>query len=112
MPGPVYDRILDVVRQVPAGKVATYGQVAMIAGGCTPRMVGYCLAALEAGSDVPWQRVINCQGRISPRNSGHGSQIQRELLIEEGILFDKQGSVSFEEFGWDGSSVIMSSSRA
>ena len=63
MPGPVYERILDVVRQIPAGTVATYGQVAMIAGGCTPRMVGYCLASLDPGSDVPWQRVINHDGQ-------------------------------------------------
>ena len=77
MPGPVYERILDVVRQIPAGRVATYGQVAMIAGGCTPRMVGYCLAALDPGSDVPWQRVINYKGKVSPRSSGHGSQGQR-----------------------------------
>ena len=112
MPGPVYERILQVVRQIPAGRVATYGQVAMIAGGCTPRMVGYCLAALEAGSDVPWQRVINCQGRISPRSSGHGSQFQRELLIEEGVKFDNEGRVSFEEFGWNGAGVMMSSSNA
>ena len=66
MPGPVYERILDVVRQVPSGQVATYGQIAMIAGGCTPRMVGYCLAALDPGSDVPWQRVINYRGHGEP----------------------------------------------
>ena len=81
MPGPDFERILHVVRRIPDGKVATYGQVAMIAGGCTPRMVGYCLAALDPGSDVPWQRVINYKGKVSPRSSGHGSQFQRELLI-------------------------------
>ena len=100
MPGPVYGRILDVVRQVPQGQVATYGQIAMIAGDCTPRMVGYCLAALDPGSDVPWQRVINYKGMVSPRSSGHGSQLQRELLIEEGVEFDDQGRVSFRKFGW------------
>jgi methylated-DNA-protein-cysteine methyltransferase-like protein len=100
MPGPVYERILDVVRQVPSGQVATYGQIAMIAGGCTPRMVGYCLAALDPGSDVPWQRVINYKGMVSPRSSGHGSQLQRELLMEEGVDFDERGRVSFRKFGW------------
>ena len=70
MPGPVYGRILDVVRQVPQGQVATYGQIAMIAGDCTPRMVGYCLAALDPVSDVPWQRVINYKGMVSPRSNG------------------------------------------
>ena len=100
MPGPVYERILDVVRQVPQAQVATYGQIAMIAGGCTPRMVGYCLAALHSGSDVPWQRVINYKGMVSPRSSGHGSQLQRKLLIDEGVEFDDQGRVSFRKFGW------------
>ena len=100
MPGQVYERILDVVRQVPQGQVATYGQIAMVAGGCTPRMVGYCLAALDPGSDVPWQRVINHKGMVSPRSSGHGSQLQRELLIEEGVEFDHRGRVSFRKFGW------------
>jgi methylated-DNA-protein-cysteine methyltransferase-like protein len=100
MPGPVYDRILHVVRQVPQGQVATYGQIAMIAGDCTPRMVGYCLAALDPVSDVPWQRVINYKGMVSPRSSGHGSQLQRELLTEEGVEFDDHGRVSFRKFGW------------
>ena len=62
----VYDRVLEVVRQIPRGQVATYGQIAMIVGNCTPRMVGYCMASLDPDSDVPWQRVINAQGRISP----------------------------------------------
>ena len=100
MPGPIYERILDVARQIPQGQVATYGQVAMVAGGCTPRMVGYCLAALDASSEVPWQRVINYKGMVSPRSSGHGSQFQRELLVEEGVEFDDQGRVSFRKFGW------------
>ena len=63
-------------------------------------MVGYCLAALDPGSDVPWQRVINYKGMVSPRSSGHGSQLQRELLVEEGVEFDDQGRVSFRKFGW------------
>ena len=95
--------------RIPAGKVATYGQVAMIAGGCTPRMVGYCLAALGNGSDVPWQRVINYEGKVSPRTSGHGSLFQRELLIEEGVKFDSQGRVSFKDFGWNGTVVAITS---
>ena len=98
--GSVYGRILEVVRQIPQGKVATYGQVALIAGGCTPRMVGYCLASLDHGSDVPWQRVINYKGGISPRSTGHGSEMQRLLLEDEGVEFDEQGRVSFRRFGW------------
>ena len=99
-PAPVYERILDVVRQIPRGKVATYGQIALIAGDCTPRMVGYCLASGAYDSDVPWQRVINHKGMVSPRSSGLGSQLQRELLIAEGVAFNDKGRVNFRRFGW------------
>ena len=75
-------------------------------------MVGYCLAALDAGSDVPWQLVINYEGKVSPRTSGHGSLFQRELLVDESVKFDSQGRVSFEEFGWYGTGEITSPSDA
>ena len=97
---PLYARILDVARSVPHGQVATYGQIALIVGGCTPRMVGYCLASLDHDSDVPWHRVINHKGMVSPRSTGHGSQLQRELLVEEGVEFDSRGRVSFRKYGW------------
>lgn len=96
----VYARILDAARQVPRGRVATYGQIALIVGDCTPRMVGYCLASLDFGSDVPWQRIVNHKGMVSPRSSGHGSELQRELLIEEGVEFDKNGRIDFRKHGW------------
>ena len=101
----VYERVLEVVRQIPRGQVATYGQIAQIVGGCTPRMVGFCLASLgrepeEQHSDVPWQRVINAQGKISPRGAGFGALLQRELLEEEGVEFSEAGRVSFRRFGW------------
>jgi methylated-DNA-protein-cysteine methyltransferase-like protein len=63
-------------------------------------MVGYAMAALPAGLDVPWQRVINSRGEISPRRSGSGHQEQRRLLEVEGIVFDERGKVNLEEFGW------------
>ena len=97
---PVYARVIEVVRQIPHGRVATYGQIAQIVGGCTPRMVGFCLAALDQGSDVPWQRVINAQGKISPRGAGLGALLQRELLEEEGVEFSDADRVSFRRFGW------------
>jgi len=99
---PVYERIYAVVRQVPPGKVTTYGQVAAIVGGCTARMVGYAMAALPHDSDVPWQRVINRQGKISPRSSGLGSARQRQLLEAEGVHFDEKHRVDFGEAGWPG----------
>jgi methylated-DNA-protein-cysteine methyltransferase-like protein len=95
-----YDQIYEVIRQVPAGKVATYGQIARIAGACTPRMVGYALAALKPGSEVPWQRIINSQGKISRRNDGDESIQQRHLLELEGVAFDYNGRVDFARFGW------------
>ena len=102
---PVYERVLEVVRQIPHGQVATYGQIAEIVGGCTPRMVGFCLASLGRYTDgqrpdVPWQRVINAQGRISPRGEGLGALLQRELLEEEGVEFSNTNRVSFRKFGW------------
>ena len=98
---PVYERIYALVRQIPRGQVATYGQVAAIVGGCTARMVGYAMAALP-DDDVPWQRVINRQGRVSPRSSGHGSAFQRQMLEAEGVAFDDEGRVDFDKVGWPG----------
>ena len=99
---PVYERINGVVRQIPAGKVATYGQIAEIVGGCTARMVGYAMAALPFDTDVPWQRVINRQGKVSPRSSGAGSALQRQLLEAEGVDFSVDGRVDFSVVGWEG----------
>ncbi len=97
----VYARIYDIVRQIPRGRVATYGQIAAIEGHCSARMVGYAMAALEQ-DDVPWQRVINGQGRVSERSGGGGTARQRLKLMEEGVRFDGRGRVDFESFGWDG----------
>jgi methylated-DNA-protein-cysteine methyltransferase-like protein len=99
---PLYQRIYDVVRQIPRGKVATYGQIARITGGCTARMVGFSMAALPEDTDVPWQRVINSMGKISPHGFGFGSALQRQLLEEEGVLFDAEDRVDFIPFGWLG----------
>ncbi len=99
-----HQRIFAVVCQIPPGKVASYGQIARIVGmGVGARQVGYALASLRSGSDVPWQRVINAQGRISL--PGVGGAIQKKLLLEEGILFDENDRVDFERYGWDGSMI-------
>lgn len=99
---PVYERVYIVVRQIPAGRVTTYGAIAQLVDGCTARMVGYALAALGPNSNVPWQRVINSRGKISPRSGGIGSALQRQLLEGEGVTFDQQGRVDFDTFGWSG----------
>lgn len=99
---PLYERIYYVVSLIPPGKVASYGQIARIVSTCTARMVGYAMSALPAGRDVPWQRVINSKGEISPHGDGIGSQLQRQILEEEGIEFDGRGRVDFNLYGWEG----------
>ena len=99
---PIYEEIYEVVRQVPPGKVATYGQIAKIVGYCTPRMVGYAMAALPHGMEVPWQRVINHKGEISTRSRGDGALRQRRLLRAEGIRFDRKGRINLKKVRWPG----------
>ena len=101
-PDPIYLRIYLVVRQIPRGRVATYGQIAAIVGVSTPRMVGYALASLPAGSNVPWQRVINAQGKISLRADSGSNNLQRQLLEEEGVQFDGSNKVNFRRYRWAG----------
>lgn len=98
----LYQRIYDLVRQVPPGKVISYGQVAQMVGGCSARTVGYAMAALKSGRhpDVPWQRVINSQGRISI--TGFGRPLQQELLENEGVEFNDDHQVDWVRFGWVG----------
>ncbi|MDH3521474.1 MAG: MGMT family protein [Myxococcales bacterium] len=96
-----YERIYSVVRRIPRGRVATYGQVARLAG--MPghaRQVGYALHALPESRDVPWQRVLNAQGRVSPRAEPDWEQIQRQLLEREGVRFDTSGRTDLERYGW------------
>lgn len=91
-----------MVKRIPAGFVATYGQVARLAG--LPghaRQVGYALSALADKSALPWHRVVNAQGRISPRSGGSpGDMIQRLRLEDEGIRFDEQGRIPLQRFQW------------
>jgi methylated-DNA-protein-cysteine methyltransferase-like protein len=98
---PLYERIYDVVRQVPYGKVATYGQIAQIVGGCSARMVGYAMAALHGEKDVPWQRVINRMGKISIHGD-FGNHMQKAILEEEGVVFNADGRTDLDKFGWVG----------
>ncbi len=100
---PTYTLIYEIVKRIPPGKVASYGQIAhMVQGGCTARMVGYAMAALKSGShpDVPWQRVINAKGQISQTGMGHYHQ--RVLLIDEGVEFDDKDRIDWDKFGWLG----------
>lgn len=102
---PIYQRICLMVQQIPPGRVATYGQIASLVGNCTARMVGYAMSALDGAGNVPWQRVVNSQGKISPRADSHSTARQRLRLIEEGILFDKQQRINLRHYRWAGPSL-------
>jgi methylated-DNA-protein-cysteine methyltransferase related protein len=96
-----YARIYAVVRRIPQGRVATYGQVAALAGlRGHARQVGYAMYALRPGTTVPWQRVINAKGAISRRAVFGGELRQRLLLEAEGIEFDWRGRISLKRFAW------------
>jgi len=106
-----YEQVWNLVRQIPRGKVAAYGQIALMLPppngvefeaykAFGPRWVGGAMAACP--DDVPWQRVINSQGKISPRPGG--AEKQRQLLEQEGVEFDAKVRVDFKKYGWKGPS--------
>ena len=94
-------RAAELIRSIPKGKVATYGQIAQLAG--IPghaRQVGYALHNLPDGSGVPWHRVINQKGQISFISDIFARSLQRELLESEGIVFDSDGVIALEKYQW------------
>jgi len=97
-----YQRIYAVVRRIPRGRVATYGQVAALAGlPGQARLVGYALHALTSGTAVPWQRVINARGTVSARGTQSGGALTQRMILErEGVAFDGAGRVALDRFGW------------
>ncbi|HME72102.1 MAG TPA: MGMT family protein [Myxococcota bacterium] len=95
-----YERIYRVVSRIPRGRVATYGQIAELAG--VPggaRQVGYALAA-SGDTRVPWHRVVNARGEISPRAEPCFEVLQRQLLAREGVALDANGRLSLARFRW------------
>jgi len=98
MASPLYERIYEITRRIPEGRVATYGQIARLAG--VPkgaRQVGYAMAALGRGRprpEIPWHRVVNAKGE----SSIGGDQITR--LEAEGVVFNEQGRIDLKRFGW------------
>lgn len=96
-----YARIWRVVARIPRGRVASYGQVAELAGlPLAARRVGYAMHSLPAGSRVPWQRVVNAAGALSPRALPGGDELQRLLLEREGVCFDARGRIDLARYGW------------
>lgn len=105
-------QVWEIVSQIPAGRVATYGQIASFIpppahmdakdySAWGARWVGGAMAACPPG--VPWQRVINAQGKISLRPGG-GSERQKALLEAEGVMFDERERVNLRKYGWSGPS--------
>lgn len=98
-----YDAVYHMVRQVPCGRVTTYGHIAALCGKPrAARTVGWALHALPEGSDVPWQRVINARGGISISKVGLPPELQRALLKAEGVHFRRDGTVDLDRWGWHG----------
>jgi len=94
---PVY----RIVCRIPAGQVATYGQIAAMSGmPRAARQVGWALAALGEEDDVPWHRVINAQGEISPRGGPEAVDLQRALLKSEGIEFNRRDRIDLDRYCW------------
>ncbi len=98
----LYRRIYKLVKQIPRGQVATYGQLAKMVGNCGPRQVGYAMSHTPADHGIPWHRVINCQGRVSVRKQGREDPRQIKLLKKEGVVFSKSGKIDFAEYAWFG----------
>jgi methylated-DNA-protein-cysteine methyltransferase-like protein len=96
-----YARIYAVTRRIPRGRVATYGQVAQLAG--LPghaRQVGYALHAMATEQAIPWHRVINARGEVSTRSNPGADVAQRVFLEREGVVFNAAGRVDLERFQW------------
>jgi len=98
-----HQAFLKVIRTIPEGWVMSYGSVARAAG--LPRHarhVGVALKHLPEDNDVPWWRVVNGEGRISPRGLDGSDDLQRVLLEAEGVQFSENGRVDLRRFGWGG----------
>jgi methylated-DNA-protein-cysteine methyltransferase-like protein len=96
-----YRRIYAVVSRIPKGRVATYGQVASLAGlPRQARLVGYALNVLPVGTALPWHRVVNAKGQVSVRANGLGhDQLQAQILAREGVRF-VAGAIPLTRYLW------------
>lgn len=99
-----FKQVYEMVSQIPPGQVATYGQIAHLLGKPrAARAVGYALAHLPSDTTVPWQRVINQEGRVSSRGIGSlPGDRQRALLEQEGLRFDAEGRLDLRRLRWQG----------
>jgi methylated-DNA-protein-cysteine methyltransferase-like protein len=93
-------RVIELIKSVPRGKVATYGQIARLAGHRRgARLVSYILHSSSAKYDLPWHRVVNRSGKISLK-PGYGYELQRQMLEKEGIVFQSGDTIDLNKYGW------------
>lgn len=95
-----FERIYEVVKSIPKGNVATYGQVASLAGNPRwSRVVGYALHNNPDPSTIPCHRVVNREGKVAAAFVFGGENVQRQLLENEGIVFEPDGTIDLEKYG-------------
>lgn len=95
-----FERIYEVVKSIPKGKVATYGQVALLAGNPRwARVVGYALHNNPSPSTIPCHRVVNREGRVALNYAFGSGEVQRQLLEAEGVVFEPDGRVDLKKYG-------------
>lgn len=97
-----FQKIYDVVKEIPYGEVASYGQIASLAGNRRlAKVVGYALHVNPDPDSIPCYRVVNAKGEVSKAFAFGGENRQRELLMEEGVKFNEDGRVDMEHFRWN-----------
>ncbi|MCK4672969.1 MGMT family protein [candidate division WOR-3 bacterium] len=100
MPKTFYQRVIATIKNIPEGKVATYGQIATYAGNPrAARQVSFILHSSSEKENLPWHRVVNSKGSISLK-PGHGYEIQKQMLKKEGITFKENDCVDLKRFLW------------
>lgn len=95
----IFEKIYEVVKSIPEGKVTTYGQVALLAGNPRwARVVGYALHVNPEPGIIPCHRVVNREGRVAPGFAFGGGGVQRQLLESEGVVFESDGRIDLEKY--------------
>lgn len=96
-----YERVYELLAEVPSGRVCTYGQLARLLGRPrAARAVGWAMRHCPEG--LPWHRVVNAKGQISERSHYESVPLQRLLLEDEGVVFDEEGTIDLDRYQWDG----------
>ena len=99
----VFEKIYEVVKTIPKGKVTTYGQVALLAGNPRwSRVVGYALHKNPQPGIIPCHRVVTRNGEVAESFAFGGGETQRDLLENEGVVFEKDGTINLKKYGWSG----------